>query len=174
MTVALVYETHSTSEDNEAGRATGRLDGRLSEVGRRQAAELGERRRNDGIGAIYVSDLGRAVETARIAFGAGFVLEPRLRECDYGELNGMPVARFEAERPRRIDEPYPGGESHRDVVERVASLLDDLRREHDGQRVLLVSHAAPRWALDHLLHGTPLEELVHRPFEWRPGWEYVA
>jgi broad specificity phosphatase PhoE len=70
MSVSLVYETHSLSERNEVGIATGWLDGRLSDEGRRQAAKLGERRRQDGIVAVYSSDLGRAVETARIAFGA--------------------------------------------------------------------------------------------------------
>jgi len=48
----LVYETHSTTLDNEAGIATGWLPGELSETGRRQARELGERRRDDGIAAV--------------------------------------------------------------------------------------------------------------------------
>jgi len=69
MNVELVYESHSLTEDNERGHATGWLDGRLSETGRLLAAELGERRRNDGIDAVFVSDLGRAVETAEIALG---------------------------------------------------------------------------------------------------------
>ena len=89
MAVELVYETHSTSVDNENGIATGWLDGRLSELGRRQAEELGARRRD--VAAVYASDLGRAVETAAIAFrGAGIPVhhDARLRECDYGELNG--------------------------------------------------------------------------------------
>jgi hypothetical protein len=38
-------------------------------------------------------------------------------------------------------------------------------------RVLLVSHSAPRWALDHLFHRKPLEELLEGPFDWQPGWE---
>ena len=62
MAVELVYETHSTSVDNENGIATGWLDGELSELGRRQAEELGARRRD--VAAVYASDLGRAVETA--------------------------------------------------------------------------------------------------------------
>ena len=69
MAVELVYETHSTSVDNERGIATGWLDGELSARGREQALELGRRRRGDGISAVYASDLGRAVETAEIAFG---------------------------------------------------------------------------------------------------------
>ena len=47
--IELVYETHSTSTHNEAGIATGWLDGELSESGRRQAEELGARRRDDGL-----------------------------------------------------------------------------------------------------------------------------
>ena len=172
MGVTVVYETHSTTEDNEAGRATGWLAGRLSDAGRRQAEELGARRRDDGIAAVYVSDLDRAVETARIALSGGFVLEPRLRECDYGALNGRPVAEVDAVKARCIDAPFPGGESYRDVVGRTASLLDDLRARHAGERVLLIGHAATRYALDHLLLGLPLEQVVVGPFSWRPGWEY--
>jgi broad specificity phosphatase PhoE len=140
------------------------------------AAELGERRRNDGIAAVYTSDLGRAVETAEIAFNdAGIPLhrDSRLRECNYGELNGQPLARFEGEPLRRIDEPYPGGESYRDVVARVRAFLDELPTELDGTRILVIGHAATRWSLQHLLEGTPLEELVGAPFRWQEGWEYV-
>ncbi len=41
MGVQLVYETHSTSVDNEVGRATGWLGGALSHAGREQARRLG-------------------------------------------------------------------------------------------------------------------------------------
>lgn len=174
--VQIVYETHATTEDNEQGIATGWLPGRLSTTGRRQAEELGQRRRDDGIAAVYVSDLARAVDTAHIAFGSTdlrVIRDPRLRECNYGELNGKPVTRLEAERPRHLDEPFPGGESYDDVVSRMADLLEDLRQTWLGQRVLLIGHAAPRWALDHLINGESLEDLVGSPFDRQPGWEYV-
>ena len=48
----IVFETHSTSIDNERGIATGWLPGRLSEQGKRQAEELGARRRDDGLSAV--------------------------------------------------------------------------------------------------------------------------
>ncbi|TQF06057.1 histidine phosphatase family protein [Kitasatospora acidiphila] len=116
MAVEIVYETHSTTVDNEAGIATGWLPGRLSALGRRQAAELGERRRTGGFAAVFTSDLDRAVETARIAFPDGqppLHQDVRLRECNYGDLNGTPVARIAAQRTRRIDDPFPGGQSYR-------------------------------------------------------------
>jgi broad specificity phosphatase PhoE len=175
MSVQLIYETHSTSVDNEDGRATGWLGGTLSEAGREQAHRLGARRRNDGIDLVVASDLNRAVETARIAFAGSAIpvtLDWRLRECDYGSMNGMPRARLDAERRARLDEPFPGGESWRQAVTRVVGALDEIARERSGQRVLLIGHVATRWALDHTLLGMPLETLVEAPFEWREGWEY--
>ncbi|KPV48542.1 hypothetical protein SE17_37515, partial [Kouleothrix aurantiaca] len=65
MATQIVFETHSLSEDNERGSATGWHAGRLSAQGRALAAELGGRRRDDGIAAVFTSDLGRALETAR-------------------------------------------------------------------------------------------------------------
>ncbi|HST13806.1 MAG TPA: histidine phosphatase family protein [Gaiellaceae bacterium] len=168
----VVYETHSTSEHNEAGIATGWLGGALSAAGRAQAVELGERRRNDGIELVVASDLWRAVETAAIAFeGSGIPcrVDWRLRECDYGELNGMPRPVLDAQRVQRIDEPWPGGESWREAVARVSSFLDEVR----GQRVLVIGHIATRWALDHRVHGRTLEELAAEEFDWQPGWEFV-
>jgi alpha-ribazole phosphatase/probable phosphoglycerate mutase len=161
----VVFETHSTSEDNEGGIRTGWLPGRLSALGRKQAAELGERRREDGIDAVFCSDLGRAVETAEIAFGGTGIplfLDWRLRECDYGELNGT------SHTPLGIDERYPGGETWREAVARVGRALDDL----PPGRILVIGHVATRWALDQRVLGRALEELAGEDFAWQPGWEY--
>ena len=68
MSIEIVFETHSTTEDNEAGRATGWLPGRLSQQGKAQARELGRRRAQGGIAAVFCSDLRRAVQTAELAF----------------------------------------------------------------------------------------------------------
>jgi 2,3-bisphosphoglycerate-dependent phosphoglycerate mutase len=168
----VVFETHSTSEHNEAGIATGWLGGALSATGRAQAVELGEHRLDNGIEIVVASDLWRAAETAAIAFEGSRIplrVDWRLRECDYGAMNGMPRLLLDEQRVRRIDEPWPGGESWRDAVARVSSFLDELR----GSRVLLIGHVATRWALDHRVHGRALEELAAEKFDWRPGWEYV-
>jgi 2,3-bisphosphoglycerate-dependent phosphoglycerate mutase len=175
MSVEIVYETHSTSVDNENGIATGWFEGELSVTGREQARRLGERRRADGLTVVFTSDLRRAVETAEIAFAGSPVpveRDRRLRECNYGSLNGMPRARLDAERARRLDHPFPSGESWREAIARVAGFLDELRASHDGRRVLIIGHVATRWGLDHVVLGIPLEELVNAPFAWQEGWEY--
>jgi 2,3-bisphosphoglycerate-dependent phosphoglycerate mutase len=173
LSVEVVFETHSSTEDNETGIATGWLPGRLSPRGRGLAIELGARRRAEHLDAVFTSDLGRAVETAAIAFAGRDLVpipDPRLRECNYGELNGTPHDRLD--RVGHLDLPYPGGESWREAMARVAGFLDELRRGRDGQRVLVIGHVATRWGLDHVANGIPLEELVGAPFAWQPGWEY--
>ncbi len=162
----LVFETHSLSEDNERGIATGWFDGRLSDRGRALARELGERRRDDGISVVFASDLGRAVETVRIAFEGSttpVLWDWRLRECNYGDKNGRPGSEVHRDRRLYLDKPYPGGESWRQAVQRVSRFLDDVRPPWEGSRIR---------ALDHLLEGVPLEELVEAKFVWHEGWEY--
>jgi broad specificity phosphatase PhoE len=175
--IELVFETHSVSTDNERGIATGWLDGALSERGRELAHELGRRRRADGVAAVFTSDLGRAVETAEIAFGrAGLPIyrDARLRECNYGDLNGLPGDLVAAERASHVETPFEEGESYAEVAERVRSFLYDLAHAWDGARVVVIGHSATRWALDHLLLGIPLADLVGGPFDWQPGWEYTV
>ncbi|MFC5816142.1 histidine phosphatase family protein [Nonomuraea harbinensis] len=174
MPVKLIYETHATTVDNEAGVATGHLPGELSAAGREQARELGERRKD--VDVVYASDLRRAVQTAQIAFGRRreIMLDRRLRECDYGIYNGRPVAELAPLRVRYVDEPWPGGQSYRQVVVAMGAFLEDVAGRWQGRTVLVVAHAANRWALRVLFDGTPLEELVEAPFQWRPGWEYVT
>lgn len=176
MSVEVVFETHATTLDNERGFATGWRPGELSATGRENAADLGRRRRDDGVDLVITSDLARAVETCRIAFdGSGIEVrtDARLRECNYGDLNGAPVDVVHAERLARVDRPFPGGQSYREVTSAIRDLLDELLRDQDGRRAVLVGHAATKFSLDHLFTGRPLETAVTAPFGWREGWEHA-
>ncbi len=175
MTARILFETHALTTDNEAGRATGWLPGELSEEGRRLAARLGERRAGEPLAAVFTSDLRRAAETAAIAFGASGVpilSDWRLRECDYGTLNGGPAQAMHDARAAHLDTAYPAGESWRQAVERVGWFLRDVTARYDGEQVIVIGHVATKWGLDHHLRGVPLEELVGAPFEWQEGWRY--
>jgi 2,3-bisphosphoglycerate-dependent phosphoglycerate mutase len=149
--IELVYETHSLSTDNEAGIATGWLHGALSARGRDLAKELGARRRDDGVAAVFASDRRRAFETAHIAFADTDIpifLDWRLRECDSGDLTGGPAESVGTEVKSRIEQPFPGGESYRDVVVRMRRFLEDLFIRWDRRRIVVVGHAATRWAFN--------------------------
>jgi broad specificity phosphatase PhoE len=171
----LIYETHATSTDNEAGVASGHNDPDLSIAGEEQAAELGRRRAAEGVAAVYCSDLRRARRTAVIAFrgrGIPILIDARLRECDFGEMSGRPAAEIDAVRARYVFDSFPGGESYAEVVKRVRRFIEEVRPRHIGQTVIVIAHRGPHHALEHLLRGRDLLEAVTAPWEWRPGWEY--
>jgi 2,3-bisphosphoglycerate-dependent phosphoglycerate mutase len=173
--LTLIFETHSTSLDNERGLASGHFDVELSETGRAQAREVGERYRDVTIDAVFCSDLSRATETARLAFGTRGIpitTDARLRECDYGAWTRRPAAEIDAERLLRVDDPFPGGESYRQAVARVAAWLDGIGRSRHKGRIVVIGHRATWYAFEHLLRGRPLEKAMAAPWTWQPGWTY--
>jgi broad specificity phosphatase PhoE len=168
----LWFETHATSIDNEAGLASGHSDPPLSATGERQALELGER--HPRVSTVWCSDLQRSYRTGELAFCSRAVIyrESRLREVDFGDSTRAPASAIEASREDYIDRQYPNGESYRDVCARVAAFLHGLRAAADPQ--LIIGHRATWYALEHLLAGRDLNEIVSAPWRWQPGWKYRA
>lgn len=54
----------------------------------------------------------------------------------------------------------------------VGNFLRDLSASWEGRTVVVIGHSATRWALDCLLDGATLGELVDAPFGWQEGWCY--
>ncbi|MEH0936388.1 histidine phosphatase family protein [Micromonospora psammae] len=148
----------------------------LSETGEEQAratarwlAGLPEERRPD---VAVVSPYLRAVRTSELALaGTGIPAsqDERLRDRELGILDGLTghgvQRRFpeEADRRRRLGKFYyrpPGGESWTDVALRLRALLGDLRRDHEGGRVLLFGHDALVFLLRYLVEGLTEAELM--------------
>jgi broad specificity phosphatase PhoE len=173
--VKLVFETHATSRDNEAGLASGWFDVPLSTTGEEQARMLGARRRDDHLAVVFCSDLTRSFRTAEIAFGDRsfpIVRDARLRECDYGDLTRRPISEIEQRRVWHLVDPFPNGESYQQVVDRVSGWLHDAVRQCDACTVLVIGHRATFYALEHLLNRVTLRDAVTSPWTWRPGWTY--
>ncbi|OKH36758.1 hypothetical protein NIES2101_36755 [Calothrix sp. HK-06] len=93
------------------------------------------------------------------------ILGTWLRECNYGDLNGHPVEQIHARRTKHIDEPFPNGQSYRQVVEQIRDFLEYLGSGWSGKRVLIIGRSATRWSLDHLLKKIDLHKLVEAPFD---------
>src|SRR5947209_6979385 len=175
--LTLFYSPHMTSVDNEAGRASGHADVPLSLHGRQLALELGRHYASEASDAIFCSDLQRASTTSQIAFSGRntpIIPDARLREYDYGTMTQYPIAVVEEEFPRRITEPFPGGESLLQVVQRVNAFLRDVLREYNGKTIVVIGHRATRYGLEYWCGHASLEEIVHTPWEWReiPIWRY--
>ena len=143
----LLLIRHAEPEDDVRGRCYGRLDIGLSPIGVAAAERLGASLREVELETVYVSPRRRAVQTAE-ALGSTTVVDDRLRELDFGELEGRTYEEIERDRPRLfrqwMETPtlvrFPGGESYADLRERVAATVDDVVAAHGGGIVALVSH----------------------------------
>lgn len=168
------FATHSTTTDNEIGVASGWKDVELSQLGIQQARELGDRFEDIRLDLICCSDLERAVETVRIAFGNRIpvIIDKRLREINYGDLSGKPAEIVNQMRKKRIDEPFPNGESYKQAIARVHDFCRELKDRHAEKVILIVGHSATRFGLYTLVGNRTLEDCLSAPFVWRPYWEY--
>lgn len=173
----ITYFVHGTTIDNENDLATGWADGELSELGLKQAKDLGDLVANQHFDAVFCSDLKRAVDSAQLGFADKYKIIPdaRLRECNYGDFNQKSEA-FKADMTQFIDQAFPNGESYREVEKRMADFLNFLKENYAGQRIAIVAHQAPQLALDVLLKGKTWPQAIAEDWRnthsWQPGWKY--
>lgn len=170
----IYFAAHATSLDNEAGLSSGWKDVGLSELGIKQAKELGERFKNIPLDLICTSDLKRAHDTVKIAFGDKYqvIVDKRLRELNYGNMNGKPDEEVGSMKKERIKIPFPNGESYEQAMARVQDFYEDLKEKYSDKTVLIVGHRATQFGLDTLISGKTLEQCLSVPFKWQPYWEY--
>lgn len=179
MSVRITYLVHGTTTDNEQDLATGWLPGELSEVGKMQAKQLGQQVADKQFDIVFCSDLTRAVQSAELAFGNDYTIitDQRLRECNYGDLNGKPIALFKDRLVDFLVQPFPGGESYKDAQARLASFVDFLKQNYNGKHVAIVAHQAPQLALEVLLKGKTWQQAIAEDWRktgaWQPGWDYT-
>ena len=170
----IIYFVHSSSEDNELGLRSGWRDPPLSSVGRQQARQLRATLGDQSFDAVFSSDLTRALETARIVFPNSDVrTDERLREMNYGDLNGSPANAFPDEHGY-IEKRFPKGENCLDVQARVQSFLNS--EVSLNATLAIVSHKYPQLALDVICNALSWREALERDWRnlgtWQPGWRY--
>lgn len=143
----------------------------LSELGVRQAGALGRRMADEPRlrpTVVFTSPYRRAQQTAAAVLAAAGLdglprlVDERLRDREQGSFDRLTwygiTEEFpaEAERRRALGKFWyrpPGGESWADVALRLRSLLHDLRADHAGADVLLVTHDVPILLMRYLLEG---------------------
>ncbi|WJY90291.1 histidine phosphatase family protein [Corynebacterium confusum] len=165
MSRRLILIRHGQTTYNATGRMQGHLDTELSETGYAQARAAGELLRGEGVAKIVASDLRRAAETARVvgeALGLDYQTDPRLRETNLGNWQGMSSAEVDEQFPGaralwRHDATWapPEGESRVQVAERARPVIDELMesfQDWNGRALLVVAHGGAIAALTcHLL-----------------------
>ena len=179
MSIKITYFVHGTTIDNEKEISSGWKDVELSDLGIKQSIDLKEQTKDKKFDVVFCSDLQRAHDSAKITWSEIYTIIPdtRLRECNYGKLNGAPSAIVEPMQEEEcITGRFPEGESYEDVKNRVAEFLEFLKKNYDGKSVAIVAHKAPQLALDVLLTGKTWEQALANDWRktktWKAGWEY--
>jgi len=142
----LLLVRHGETDWNREHRVQGHTDVPLNAVGRAQAEALAESLADALLAGVYSSDLARARQTAEIVSrhqGLAVVLEPGLREKNFGSWEGLTDVEIADRFPESVRGRWGDGESTEDVAARVLPAIERIRARHPGESVLVVSHGGP-------------------------------
>ena len=170
----LVLVRHGVTPHTAAKKFSGGLRSSnpgLSDEGRAQVRATAEWLSPiaEGVAAVVASPVRRTLESAEIiaaTLGKAVDVEPGFAEMEFGGWDGLTFAEV-AERDKTsldawlgsLETPPPGGESFRQVEERVLAGLERIREEHPGKTVVVVSHVTPIKTLVATALQAPLESV---------------
>jgi alpha-ribazole phosphatase len=169
---------HGRIEGREQRRFIGQTDTPLAQEGKKQSRQWHQLLREIEFETIYCSDLKRSKETARIIAGESQVpirVMSEFREIFLGQWEGLSMesvrGRFPEQWRRRgenlADFPPPGGESFRDLHDRVVPAFEAVTGQLQGNGLIVAHAGVNRVILRHLL-GIPFSNL------FRLGQDYGA
>ncbi|HII71344.1 TPA: histidine phosphatase family protein [Candidatus Woesearchaeota archaeon] len=162
----IILVRHGETLENKEGIMQGQLPGTLSDLGKEQARLVAERLKDEKIDVIITSDLQRAVDTAEAIAEhhphLTIELAPGLREWSRGEYEGkkpheLPKHLTGVDLNKNPDFSFPGGESIRDVYNRVKETYNKILERHIDQNVLVVGHGVSIRALMRVVKGISVE-----------------
>ena len=129
MEMKLYLVRHGATDMSDAARFNGHRDVPLNDAGLRQARVLAHTLEGRSFAGVWSSDLTRALHTAH-ACGFAPVVDPRLREIDFGDIEGATWEELDSEVRDALmgfdGFAAPGGESVDDLRRRVLSFVADL------------------------------------------------
>ena len=171
----LLLIRHGYSSGNKERRFSGQIDLPLSAEGVHQAelacAYILE---NYTVGAIYSSDLERAVDTVKpleAALGLPIQIYPELREINEGDWQGELMTEIEARYPEEFAfykanlglHQFKNGECYTTLLARLLPMIDKIVADNPGKTVAIGTHGAVIRGLLSVWQGVPLERLLEVP-----------
>ena len=172
----VVAVRHGETDWNAQLRIQGHTDIALNPRGQWQAEQLALALADEGVEAIYSSNLQRAHQTAwALARRAGLPVQhdEGLRERHFGRFEGLTFTQIDAQWPtdalrwRQRDPEFEpgGGESLQVFYRRCVDAADRLAHRHRGQTILLVAHGG---VLD-CLYRAATRAALNAPRSWQLG-----
>lgn len=176
MAVTLIMVRHGESEANRKKIFAGHYDADLSENGLMQAKRTAECIKSHyKVDKVYASDLRRAYKTGKCIadlYGTEAIKNKKLREIYAGEWDGKSFSdltlQYEKEYGVWLSDignaSCPGGETVKELGERVMSELTRLAEENDGKTIVAATHATPIRAMQSLVQTGGLSEMKNIPW----------
>jgi alpha-ribazole phosphatase len=160
---------HSQTSWNREGRYLSRTDLPLTTFGQQRAEAIAWRLRRLPITVVVHSDLEQTramaqAVAARRPTSLSMLEDCRWRDVDHGHWEGLRyrdvVQCYAAEAQARFADPWnvapEGGETLSAAHSRVVAAWQRLQHEHDGGRIVIISHATPiQLLLCHLMGMEP-------------------
>ena len=167
---------HGVTDHTVAKRFSGSSDVPLNDRGKAMARAAGRRlAERTGVSVVVSSPLARTRLTAALvaeAIGADVQVDQDLRECDFGEWEGLTFAEAQERNPDEVTawlaDPSiapPGGESFAGVRRRVSAARDRIVAGYPGCTVAVVSHVTPIKTLACLAMTAPLSAVYRLHIE---------
>ena len=172
----LLLVRHGESQANHSNVFAGHTDADLSALGHEQAEKTAEfLAENYTINAIYSSDLKRAFKTGlhtAVKVGVPINGEQRLREISAGDWENRKFDDLQVEFQKDYhvwltdigNAVCTNGESVKELGERIQGVLKEIAEKHDGETVLITTHATPLRVSQCIWEGKPLSEMKNIPW----------
>ena len=167
---------HGQTDWNAERRLQGHLDMPLNALGRWQAEQLGRALADEGMAAVFSSDLVRAQQTAlplAQRLGLPVLSDRALRERHFGHLEGLSYAEIDERFPddargwrqREPDFAPGGGETLAAFFNRAVAAVSRVAAPNGGHAIAVFTHGG---VLD-CLHRAATGAALQAPRSWQLG-----
>ena len=165
----ITFVRHGESEGNLNKTLQDQIKGNLTEKGIEEAKKVAERLSNEKFDFIYCSDSQRTKQTAEeiIKFHKNTPISfvPELREREVGIFVGKSYEELENEIKNIKEDLFfwkpKGGESIKDILERVKNFIEQLKEKHQNKNILLITHGGAIHSLKDIANQIEKPNLEH-------------
>lgn len=161
---------HGQTEYNRKGILQGRrIDAPLNKTGMQQAEAFYDYYKHEGFELVITSELVRSIESIAgfRKLGIPHRIDERITEFSWGNNEGLPLSELVIETYKNmlrswymgdLDARIPGGESGRELFERVSSFVGDLKKASE-EKILICTHGRTLKALIVQMMGWDIQEM---------------
>lgn len=163
----IYFTRHGETEWNKKDIIQGQLDSPLTERGIEMGIDLRKKSKEIYFDKIYSSDLGRAIETAKlIAPNREIIKTSLLREIDVGNWSSRSIHDVKESDSKRYNDYFnhpekynrDDGESIRDLLNRVEKFFQEAIYKEEDKNILVIAHGVTIVAMFNIMEKVPIEK----------------